>query len=263
MPTGDFGLWAVQALWAEEDPVDDLAGLVRRNLVTRLEGEERWRLHDLLRRFGLAALAADAEREQTLWRRLAPAAVAWLQGIDGRFRSGSDAMVPALAELDQELPLLREVQAWAAERIEGDVVAAGVASELPNYSITQFRLVGDEVLVWRQISLHAAEHRGEKAEIARAAGNLGLVCRHRGDLDRAAEAMQRAADICDELGNQPDLARTLYNLGNVLKDKHDWAGAAEHFRRSLALVEELGMPGAETPRQALAEAEAHLAGRGS
>jgi hypothetical protein len=71
LPPGDFGLWAVQALWAEEDPVDDLGRLVRRNLVTRLESDPpRWRLHDVLRRFGLAALAAEPEREQTLWRPL-------------------------------------------------------------------------------------------------------------------------------------------------------------------------------------------------
>ena len=346
LPPGDFGLWAVQALWLDEDPVDDLASLTRRNLVSRLPGDEpRWRLHDVLRRFGLAALAAlavDETQQQTLWRRLGPAAVMRLREINARFRSGGDAMVPALAELDQELPLLRAVQAWAAERIEADAVAAEVAVT-SHHQILMLRLKNDENLEWMLGQLRAAEHRGEKAEIARAAGNLGLVYRHRGDLDRATEMHEESLAIAEELGDRAEQARqygnlglvhlergdldraaemhekslaiaeelgdragtarqsgnlglvyqsrgdldqaaealkrciaifedladrhgialNVYFLGNVLKDKGDWAGTAEHFRRSLALAEELGMPLAEHVREALAEAEAHLAGSGS
>ena len=264
LPPGDFDLWAVKALWAEDDPADDLAALTRHNLVTRLEGDEpRWRLHDVLRRFGLAALAADGEREQGLWRQLGPAAVARLREIDARFRSGGDAMVPSLTELDQELPLLREVQAWAAARIEADEAAAEVASGLPHVVVVDFRLTNEQNTAWLETALRAAEHRGEKAEIARAAGNLGLVYRQRGDLDRAEELQSKKIAIDEDMGNRPELAIALYNFGLVLKQKGDWAGAAEHFRRSLALEEELGLPTVEETREALAEAEARLAGRGA
>ena len=241
LPPGDFGLWTVQALWLDKDPVDDLAALTRRNLVTRLEGDEpRWRLHDVLRRFGLAALAADGKREQALWQQLGLAAVLRLLEINARFESGGDAMVPALAELDQELPLLRAVQAWAAAQIETDAVAAKVASLLPNCSITQLRLVGDEVVVWREMSLRAAEHHGEKAEIARAAGNLGLVYLQRGDLDRAAEMLEKSLTIHEELGDRAGVARNTGNLGLVYRHRGDLDRAAQMHEKSLGIEEELG-----------------------
>jgi hypothetical protein len=106
LPPGDFGLWTVQALWEDEDPAPELGELVSRHLVMRAE-DGRWRLHDLLRHYGRSVLAAELEREQVLWRRLGVMAVVRLREIDARFQRGGDAMVPALAELDAELSLLR------------------------------------------------------------------------------------------------------------------------------------------------------------
>jgi tetratricopeptide (TPR) repeat protein len=237
---GDLGPWTVRALWQTEDPVEGLRTLVRRNLLTRLEGQERWRLHDVLRRFALAALLAGPDREQALWRQLGTAAVRRLEGIDARFQKGHDDMVPALAELDAELPLLRAVQEWAAERIEADAVAAAVASELPNHSVTQFRLVGDEVLAWRQMSLHAAEHRGEQAEIARAAGNLGLVHRQRGELEEALAMLRRVREIAEADGDKVNMARTYGNLGLVHGERGEWEEALAMHRKALGIYEEYG-----------------------
>ncbi len=240
LPPGDFGLWTVRALWLDKDPVDDLAALTRRNLVTRLEGDEpRWRLHDVLRRFGLAALAADEEREQALWQQLGLAAVARLREIDDRFESGGAAMVPALAELDQELPLLRAVQAWAARRIKDDAVAAEGAVT-SHHQILMLRLKNDENLEWILGQLRAAEHRGEKAEIARAAGNLGLVYLERGDLDRATEMQEKGLTIAEELGDRAGMANDYGNLGLVYQERGDLDRAAEMHEKSLAIHEELG-----------------------
>ena len=168
-------------------------------------------------------------------------------------------MVPALAELDAELPLFRAVQEWAAARIEADAVAAEVASRLPHVTVVDYRLTNAENTLWLQAALHAAEHRGEKAEIARAAGNLGLVHRERGELEEALAMHSKSLAIAEELGNRAGMARRFSSIGFVLKDQGDWQGAADHFRRSLALAEELGMPDVEARRRALAEAEAHLA----
>ena len=91
-------------------------------------------------------------------------------------------------------------------------------------------------------------------------GNLGSVHRELGQFEEAATLHRKKIEIDEDMGNRPELAIGLYNLGTVLKDQGDWAGAADHFRRSLALAEELGMPDADQDRQALAAAEAHLAG---
>lgn len=179
---GDFGLWTVRALWDDDDPLSQLGDLVNRHLILPTDGG-RWHLHDLLRQYGRGMLAAAPEQEQTLWRRLGPVAVLCLQEINARFRSGGDAMAPALEELDQELPLLRAVQTWAAARSENDDLAAQVASNLPHPSVIPFRVVIAEEMAWLKAALHAAEHRGKKLENANAAGNLGLAHKELGDLD--------------------------------------------------------------------------------
>ena len=238
LPPGDFGEWAVQALWQTDDWANDMLALRRRHLLSPF-GEGRWRLHDLLRAAAAERLTEDLEREQQLWRRLGPAAVVRLEEINKCFISGDGAMVLALATMDQELPLLRGVQSWAAGKMERDRVAAEVASRLPNYVITTLRLGRDE-LTWREAALCAAEHRREKAEIARAAGTLGLVYRHRGDYSRAEAMHLRSLAIAEALGDSVEQAKQRGNLGLVYDQCGRLDEAEEMLEASIAIFEELG-----------------------
>lgn len=236
---GDFGLWAVQALWLEEDPVDDLAALTRRNLVTKLPGDEpRWRLHDVLRRFGLAALAADGEREQALWRQLGPAAVARLNEISSRFKQGGEAVVPSLLELDQELPLLRMVQSWAKERALIDDIAKKVISKLRTISPISLRLSVEELVSWRESALSVAEQKGNITAISTAAGNLGLAYRRRGDLKLAEDMHQRSLALAKTLGSKIRIAKQTGNLGEVYREYNDLDRALEAYSTAFLLAEE-------------------------
>ena len=218
--------------------LESLAGVGRRHLLSPF-GEGRWRLHDLLRAAAAERLTEDLEREQQLWRRLGPAAVVRLEEINKCFISGDGAMVLALATMDQELPLLRGVQSWAAGKMERDRVAAEVASRLPNYVITTLRLGRDE-LTWREAALCAAEHRREKAEIARAAGTLGLVYRHRGDYSRAEAMHLRSLAIAEALGDSVEQAKQRGNLGLVYDQCGRLDEAEEMLEASIAIFEELG-----------------------
>ena len=239
LPPGDFGLWTVQALWQDDDPQPELGELVHRHLILPAE-DGRWCLHDLLRQYGRSVLAAEPAREQALWRQLGPAAVRRLGEIEERFRKGHDDMVAALAELDAELPLLRAVQEWAAERIETDAEAAAVASRLPNYSITQYRIIGDEALAWRQMSLRAAEHRGEKAEIATSAGNLGLAHRDREEWEAALAMFRKALVNAKELSDRAKMAGAYGNLGSIYRAKGKLDVSHAMHLKSLEIAKEIG-----------------------
>ena len=277
----------------------------------------------------------------SLWAREVRSAIKQMRDIEEQFDNGGDDQLPALEAFEGRLPYFEGLFARAAVSIETDPISAELASLLPpRFRFGQFRLELDQAKLWYDLALVASEHRGEKAEIASAAGNLGVVHRHRGEWEEAlamhrksltiyeelgdrtgmasqygnlglalrylgesgdALAMHRNSlaiyeelgdrtgmasqygnlglahrqrkeweealamtrkclDIYEELGHRIGIAGHGYNLGNVLKDQGDWEGAVEHFRRSLALAEELGMPQVEMVRQALAEAEAHLAG---
>ena len=232
----------MQALWDETDPVGGLRELVRRNLVARLDGQERWRLHDVLRRFALAAYHAEPEPgpEQRLWRQLGLAAVQRLEEINAQFQNGGDAIVPALAELDAELPLLRAVQAWAAERIEVDDVAAEVTSAVPHFAVVDFRLTNAEYTEWLKAALRAAEHRGDKREIAQAAGNLGILLRERGEWDEALEMHEASFAISEELGDIAYMASQYGNMGLVHRERGELGQARGMHEKSLAIHNELG-----------------------
>jgi tetratricopeptide (TPR) repeat protein len=62
---------------------------------------------------------------------------------------------------------------------------------------------------------------------------LGVIYWHRGDLDRAAEALRAA------IAAEPRYADAHYTLGAVLKARRDWAGAADALRRAIALQPDL------------------------
>ena len=223
----------------DEDPVDDLAALTRRNLVTKLPGDEpRWRLHDVLRRFGLAALAADGEREQALWRQLGPAAVARLNEISSRFKQGGEAVVPSLLELDQELPLLRMVQSWAKERALIDDIAKKVISKLRTISPISLRLSVEELVSWRESALSVSEQKGNITAISTAAGNLGLAYRRRGDLKLAEDMHQRSLALAKTLGSKIRIAKQTGNLGEVYREYNDLDRALEAYSTAFLLAEE-------------------------
>jgi tetratricopeptide (TPR) repeat protein len=70
--------------------------------------------------------------------------------------------------------------------------------------------------------------------------NLAYLLTWQGDLPRAADHFQRAADMQEEIGNRSALSTALYGLASVLVDMGDRVEAYNTFGRALALERELG-----------------------
>ncbi|MCX6641262.1 MAG: tetratricopeptide repeat protein [bacterium] len=82
--------------------------------------------------------------------------------------------------------------------------------------------------------------RDGKIFFAASSGNLGVVYKTRGDLDKAEAMYQQALNIFMELGNKIGIAIGYGNLGIVYQKRSDLNAAEEMYRKSLNLHEKLG-----------------------
>jgi tetratricopeptide (TPR) repeat protein len=93
-------------------------------------------------------------------------------------------------------------------------------------------------------SLAAAEAiastREKKEAQATALGNLGIIFRQRGELEKALEHYQKALQIHKETGHRLGEASDLGDLGIVFGQKDDLDEAREHFQKALEISKEIG-----------------------
>ncbi len=89
-------------------------------------------------------------------------------------------------------------------------------------------------------SLAIEEALGRKEGMASDYGNLGIVYQVRGDLDKAEEMYRKSLAIEEALGRKEGRANQYGNLGNVYKTRGDLDKAEEMYRKSLAIEEALG-----------------------
>ncbi len=82
---------------------------------------------------------------------------------------------------------------------------------------------------------------GEDREIqAVAYGNLGLIYRIRGELDRAEEFHIKSLNIEEKLGRLEGMASDYGNLGNIYSIRGELDKAEEYWQKSLALFTKVG-----------------------
>ena len=80
----------------------------------------------------------------------------------------------------------------------------------------------------------------DKAVIAAATGNLGLIHRTRGDLDTAEEMHLKSLEIETELGCKEGMASVYGNLGLIHRTRDDLDTAEEMHRKALEINQDLG-----------------------
>ncbi|WP_411090644.1 ATP-binding protein [Streptomyces sp. 049-1] len=209
-----------------EPPVRAQKALARAHLVER--GSERgwWRLHDLVRVFGVGVVARDAElreegdaaRERVLgfYRRWAAAAggrLRWLPGMEEPERFGDRG--EALAWLDAERAGLVAAVGWGREKRFADA-AVRLASALGQY--LALRRYFDDLVAVMEAAREAAHLAGDRRGEAIAWDNLGNALQ---EADRAGEAIDahvRARDLSQAVGDRYGEATAWGNLSMALRE---------------------------------------------
>ncbi|MEV5533437.1 tetratricopeptide repeat protein [Streptomyces prunicolor] len=216
---------------ADTPPVRVLDALCRAHLVERGSGRGRWRLHDLVRVFGVGVVQGDvglreegeAARGRVLafYYRWARAADGWLQWLPGRpVPERFNDRAGALAWFDGERAGLAAAVQWAREERFADT-AVRLSQCLGEY--LAWRRSFDDWITVCGVAREAAHRAGNRVGEASAWNNLGIALREAGRAGEAIDAHTRARDLYQTAGERLREARAWNNLGLALR----WTGRAE------------------------------------
>ncbi|MEU1009302.1 tetratricopeptide repeat protein [Streptomyces sp. NPDC005890] len=233
---------------SDEPPSTGLKTLARAHLVERGSVRGRWRMHDLVRAFGVGVLTGDADlrrkgddaRERVLayYYRHADAADDRLHWLSRERESALFATrAHALAWMDRERAGLVSAVQWGQDKRYA-YQAVLLALCLCRY-LEWRRLFGDVIVVSR-IAQEAAHSIGDRACEAMAWNNLGLALRLSGRPEEAIAVHIRDRDLCQELGDREGEATAWNNLGSALHEVGRLTEAMDAFTRSRRLCRKVG-----------------------
>ncbi|MGW6738608.1 tetratricopeptide repeat protein [Streptomyces sp. NPDC055013] len=208
----------------------------------------RWRLHDLVRAFGVGVVAGDVElreegegaRERVLgfyvrWADAADDRLRWLPGMAEPERFGDRGQ--ALAWFDGERAGLVAAVSWAREeRFAG--AAGRLAGSLGEY-LTWRRYFDDWITVasaWRE----AADRAGDRDGEAMACDHLGSALLEAGRVEEGADAYIRALVLYQFGGDRKSEAGARNNLGLALRAAGRVEEAIEGLTRARDLYQAVG-----------------------
>ena len=231
--------------------LEDLAAAC---LVTPVRADEgqavgvRWRLHDLVRAFGVGVVAGNAgwveegevarERVLDFYYGWADAADDWLRWFTGkevprRFAGRAEA----LGWLDGERSGLVAAVGWA-DRERFASVAVRLAACLAEY--LEWRRYFEDWVVVGRAAVEGARRFGERTAEAIAWDNLGNALVEAGQVEEAVEAHTRARDLCQAVGDRHGEAFAWNNLGGALRRAGRGAEAIEAHTRARELFQAVG-----------------------
>ncbi|MES5817118.1 tetratricopeptide repeat protein [Streptomyces sp. RG80] len=256
-PSADTSTEAAAALAGldEGEVLHLLESLAATHLVTEGWNEDggsgsaaRWRLHDLVRAFGVGVVAGDAglrvegevARERMLgfylrWARAADDRLRWLPGKaePERFADRGEA----LAWLDGERAGLVGAVSWAQEERYADT-AVRLALCLAEY--LQWRRYFDDGITVFDEAREAAHRAGDSLGEAGAWNNLGLALRQAGQVDEAIEVLTCTRDLFQAAGDSLGEAGAWNNLGLALREVGRVDEAIEAHTRARDVYQTVG-----------------------
>ncbi|MEV8459978.1 MULTISPECIES: tetratricopeptide repeat protein [Streptomyces] len=233
-PGAETGTEAVAAL-ADLDmecALSLLEDLAATHLVISVRGRNgmssavRWRVHDLVRAFGVGVVARDAglreegeaarERVLTFYHRWAAAADTRLRWLPGRAEPERFAnRGQALAWLDSERAGLIAAALWAREERHRNT-AVRLALRLWTY--LDWRRYIDDLITVSRAAQEAAHRAGDRRDEAGAWNNLGGALRKAGRAAEAIDAHTRARDLHQAARDRHNEAKAWSNLGLALEE---------------------------------------------
>ncbi|WP_189320580.1 tetratricopeptide repeat protein [Streptomyces flaveus] len=211
---------------ADAPPTRALDALTRTHLVERGNGRGRWRLHDLVRAFGVGVVARDAgfreegeaARGRVLefycrWAEAAADRLRWLPGKAEPERFADRAQ--ALEWLDGERAGLVAAVQWAGEERYADT-AVRLAECLAVY--LEWRRSFEDWITVGRAAREAAHRAGDHHREAIAWNNLGVALRQAGRVGKAVDALTRARDLHRAAGDRHSEGIAWSNLGLALRE---------------------------------------------
>lgn len=271
---GDFDLRAVASVCSLTgfEALDLLASLLDKSLVmTReTEGEQRYRLLEVVRQFSLARLKSAGEEEAVRLRHLQY----YLSQAEES--AGGDAPgAPWLKRIDRDLENHRAALDWActaglkpeARRMAGGLVpywmSRGLFSEgavwleralalgdLPADRESAQLLLGAGRVAHRLGELDGALGRyrealkrfralGDDRSTWRPLNNMGSIFREQGRLEEAGEALEQSIEVCRRAGDERLLALPLINLSTVMYYRGELQQAEMHGAEAVQILSRL------------------------
>ncbi|WP_438829263.1 tetratricopeptide repeat protein [Streptomyces adonidis] len=255
-PSTETGTDAVAALvdLDTEAALSLLEDLAATCLVTAVRADKgpdngvRWRLHDLVRAFGVGVVAGDAglveegeaARGRVLgfyrsWAYAADAWLRWLPGMEvpGRFGSRGDA----LRWLDGERAGLVAAVGWAKREQFADT-AVRLAGRLGKYLL--WRRHFDDWVTVGSAAQEAAQRAGDRTAEAIAWDRLGFALREAGRVAEAIKAHSQALALFQADGDRHWEANVWNNFGVALREAGRVAEAIKAHTRSRDLHQAAG-----------------------
>ncbi|MCX5237693.1 tetratricopeptide repeat protein [Streptomyces prunicolor] len=259
-PGTDSGVETVAALASLEleSAVCLLEELTATHLLSpvRRANELRWRVHDLVRAFGVSVVKGDAglreegeaARERVLgsylrWARAADDRLRWLPGMPEPERFTDRA--GALAWLDSERAGMVAAVQWAREEPYVDA-AVRLSERLAEY--LDWRRSFDDKITVCGAARDAAHRAGNRVGEASAWTSLGIALHETGRVEEAIDAHTRARDLFRTARDRHSEAFAWGNLGTALQavgrteeaiDAHTrtrdlFQAAEDHLREAMA-----------------------------
>jgi tetratricopeptide (TPR) repeat protein len=99
------------------------------------------------------------------------------------------------------------------------------------------RLAADDYLVRALVIQNRLDNTQGRADVLNA---MGIAHRNLGEIDRALERYQEAAELRREIGDRQGYAATLTNLGNLLFAHGDFEAGRERLEEAIGIFRELG-----------------------
>ncbi|WP_043682946.1 tetratricopeptide repeat protein [Streptomyces xylophagus] len=233
---------------ADAAPVRVLDALSRAHLVERGSGRGRWRLHDLVRAFGVGVVKGDvglqeegeAARERVLafyfrWADAADDRLQWLPGMPEPERFVDRA--GALAWLDSERAGLVAVVQWAREERYANT-AMQLSQFLGEY--LYWRRSFDDWITVCRVAWEAAHRAGNRVREAIAWDSFGIALQETGRAEEAIDAHTRARDLYQAVGDRPHEANAWNNLGGALREVGRAEEAIDAHTRARDLFQAVG-----------------------
>ncbi|WUE60198.1 tetratricopeptide repeat protein [Streptomyces sp. NBC_00487] len=239
---------AAALVGAEAPPLGELRALARAHLVERGSGRGWWRLHDLVRVFGVSVVAGDVglleegegARGRVLevywrWAAAADTRLQWLPGapVPERFEDRGEA----LGWFDGERAGLVAAVSWGQEERFADT-ALRLSERLPVY--LDWRRYFDDLVTVCRTAQEAAHRVGNSLGEAMACNNLGVALRAAGRAEEAIDALSYALDLYQAAEDHYREAGVWNNLGSALHVAGRVEEAVEAHTRACDLYQVAG-----------------------